>query len=60
MQLFLELHRGGRTIVMITHDPTVAAIAARKIVLKDGRIDHDSGAPALPVAAAQEGACSAN
>ena len=60
MQLFLELHRSGRTIVMITHDPTVAAAAARRIVLRDGCIAHDSGAPALPVAAAEEGACSAS
>jgi len=33
-----ELHRSGRTIVLITHDPEVAAHADRQIHTRDGRI----------------------
>jgi putative ABC transport system ATP-binding protein len=36
--LLRELHRAGRTIVLITHDPEVAASADRQIHLLDGRI----------------------
>jgi len=36
--LFTELHRAGRTIVLITHNPEVAAVASRRIHLRDGRI----------------------
>ena len=38
MALFHELHRQGNTIVMITHDDTVAAQAARQITIRDGRL----------------------
>jgi ABC-type lipoprotein export system ATPase subunit len=41
MKLFVELHSSGRTIVMITHDPGVAAIAGRRIQMLDGRIASD-------------------
>ena len=41
MQLLLGLHEGGATIVMITHDPGVAARARRRITLRDGRIAGD-------------------
>jgi putative ABC transport system ATP-binding protein len=36
--LLRELHGAGRTIVLITHDPEVAASADRQIHLLDGRI----------------------
>ena len=36
--LFRELHRSGRTIVLITHDIDVAATADRQIHLLDGRL----------------------
>lgn len=38
MALFHELHRQGNTIVMITHDDTVAAQAAQQITIRDGRL----------------------
>jgi ABC-type lipoprotein export system ATPase subunit len=57
LQLFHELHRHGATIVMITHDPNVAAQAARRITLRDGRIATDDG-DTTPLAAAGETACS--
>lgn len=41
LALFEELHAKGQTIIVITHDPQVAARAARRIVLKDGRVIED-------------------
>ncbi|MBZ0153069.1 MAG: ABC transporter ATP-binding protein, partial [Planctomycetes bacterium] len=53
MRLFRELHQSGRTIVMITHDPGVAAVARRRITLRDGAVAGDDAS-----AAPQEAACS--
>jgi putative ABC transport system ATP-binding protein len=33
-----ELHAGGHTIVMVTHDPEMAALAERKIALSHGKV----------------------
>jgi putative ABC transport system ATP-binding protein len=41
LALFRQLHAAGHTIVIVTHDPTVAAAAPRHVRLRDGRIDHD-------------------
>lgn len=38
LRAFREVHRGGNTIVMVTHDPQVAAEAGRVIHLADGRV----------------------
>ncbi len=38
MAIFKKLHRAGHTIVMITHEPDIAAYAQRIIHIKDGRI----------------------
>jgi putative ABC transport system ATP-binding protein len=38
IELFHELHASGRTIVLITHDPDVAAAAERQVHIRDGRI----------------------
>jgi putative ABC transport system ATP-binding protein len=38
MALFHELHRQGRTIVLVTHEPDIAAHAERIIHLKDGQV----------------------
>src|SRR5919112_4880756 len=38
MDLMRELHRGGATICMVTHDPRYAAHADRSIHLFDGRV----------------------
>src|SRR5438067_583944 len=35
-----ELHRQGRTIVMVTHDPVVARLADRSVELHHGEIAH--------------------
>lgn len=44
MELIAELHAAGRTIVLITHDMEVAALAPRRIVLRDGNIVEDISA----------------
>ena len=41
MQLFTELNRQGKTIVLITHDKKVASYAKRLISIEDGRIVND-------------------
>jgi putative ABC transport system ATP-binding protein len=41
MGVFDELHRGGQTILLITHEHDIAAHAHRQIHLKDGRIERD-------------------
>ncbi len=38
MELLRELHRGGATICMVTHDPRYAKFADRSIHLFDGRV----------------------
>ena len=42
MDLLRELHRGGATICMVTHDPRYARYADRTIRLFDGRIVEES------------------
>jgi len=42
MDLLRELHRGGATICMVTHDPRYAKYADREIHLFDGRIVEES------------------
>jgi putative ABC transport system ATP-binding protein len=41
MALFQELGRTGITTVLVTHEPDIAAYAARVIVLKDGQVASD-------------------
>ncbi|HEL1838790.1 TPA: ABC transporter ATP-binding protein [Streptococcus suis] len=42
MELLTELNNEGKTIIMVTHEPEIAAYAKRKIVLRDGIITEDS------------------
>ena len=42
IELLRRLHRGGQTIVMVTHDPEVASAAGRVVRMRDGRIEHQS------------------
>lgn len=47
LALFDELHAAGRTIVLITHEPDVAARAGRNLVIDDGLITSDRPRSAL-------------
>jgi putative ABC transport system ATP-binding protein len=41
MELFLDLNRQGMTLILVTHDPQVAAFAHRHIIMLDGKIRED-------------------
>jgi putative ABC transport system ATP-binding protein len=41
MKLLTELQQSGMTIVFVTHEPDIAAYAARKLLLKDGAVISD-------------------
>jgi putative ABC transport system ATP-binding protein len=43
MALFERLHEGGNTIVLVTHEPDVAAHAHRTIHIRDGQVEKDVG-----------------
>lgn len=38
MQLFLALHEAGNTVIIVTHDPHIAAQCERVIRIEDGRV----------------------
>jgi len=42
IELLSRLHAGGQTIVLVTHDPGVAAAAERVVRMRDGRIVHET------------------
>ena len=39
--LFQKLHREGRTIIFVTHNPEIAQYSSRNIMLRDGKIRED-------------------
>ncbi len=41
MGLFERLHKAGNTIVLVTHEPDVAAFAYRSIHIRDGKVEND-------------------
>jgi putative ABC transport system ATP-binding protein len=41
MGVFGDLHAQGQTVIMVTHEPDIAAHAARTVVLRDGRVESD-------------------
>ncbi|MCL2218728.1 MAG: ABC transporter ATP-binding protein [Chitinispirillia bacterium] len=41
MQLFIDLNKSGKTIVLVTHEPDIAAFAKRLIKMRDGEIISD-------------------
>jgi putative ABC transport system ATP-binding protein len=41
MRTFAELHGQGQTVIMVTHEPDIAAHAHRVVVLRDGRVESD-------------------
>ena len=42
MQMLRELNRGGKTIIMVTHENDIAAWARRVVRLRDGRVESDT------------------
>ncbi len=51
LRILDELHAEGRTIIIVTHDATVAARAERIIEISDGRIISDTRSKELPAQA---------
>lgn len=48
MELILKLHRElGMTLILVTHDPAIAAQASRTIRMKDGRVVPNDSSPPL-------------
>jgi putative ABC transport system ATP-binding protein len=43
LSVLRALHAGGSTLVVITHDRSIADSMPRQIEVRDGRIEHDSG-----------------
>ena len=41
MEIFKSLHSQGRTIIVVTHDSSIARQAGRAIYLKDGRVEKE-------------------
>ena len=41
MKLLQEINNGGKTIIVVTHEPDVAAETKRNVILKDGIIESD-------------------
>jgi putative ABC transport system ATP-binding protein len=46
LALLQRLNRGGLTIVLVTHEPDIAAYAGRALVFRDGRLLNDERRPA--------------
>ncbi len=43
MELFAELNRRGKTIILVTHEPYIAAYAGRRLHMLDGLIERIDG-----------------
>ncbi len=41
LMLFQRLHKEGKTIIFVTHNPEIAFYSSRNIMLRDGRIVSD-------------------
>ena len=42
VELFRKLHEEGTTMIVVTHNPEVAEVAQRTIVLRNGKFDHET------------------
>lgn len=43
MEIFEKMHGLGRTIILVTHEPEIAACASRQLLVRDGLITKDAG-----------------
>ncbi|AKB60334.1 ABC transporter ATP-binding protein [Methanosarcina mazei] len=41
LNIFMDLNKDGRTVVIVTHDPEIAKFADRVILVKDGTIQYN-------------------
>jgi putative ABC transport system ATP-binding protein len=41
MRVFGDVHAAGQTVIMVTHEPDIAAHSERVVVLRDGRVESD-------------------
>lgn len=41
LEMFRQLNREGRTVVLVTHDPDVAAVTNRVIEIRDGKVKRE-------------------
>ncbi len=48
IDLFEELSRRGKTVVMVTHDPSLTARTTRNIIIADGELINETVARSLP------------
>lgn len=48
IDLFEELSRRGKTVVMVTHDPSLTARTSRNIIIADGELINETVAKSLP------------
>jgi putative ABC transport system ATP-binding protein len=48
IDLFEELSRRGKTVVMVTHDPSLTSRTTRNIIIADGELINETVAKALP------------
>jgi putative ABC transport system ATP-binding protein len=48
LRLLDAVHARGASVVIVTHDPSIAARAPRQLVLRDGRIQSDQRRPVSP------------
>jgi len=53
MQLLSDLHRSGRTVLVVTHDPRMTRFASHKIFLLDGKIVSEAEYQSAAMDAAQ-------
>ena len=41
LELIREMHSGGTTLILVTHDAELAAAADRRVEVRDGRVVHE-------------------
>ena len=41
LEMFDKLHQEGRTVMIVTHDPEIAAVTPRRIEIRDGKIANE-------------------
>ena len=55
MNLFDELHQAGNTVILVTHEPDIAAHAWRQVLLRDGKVLSDQPTERAAAVAAPAG-----